>query len=136
MSQYDQAPYGVKFIFHVVAGPQWSPSSRVTLCVNCGDQRPGEDYMVTSAGWEFPATNNTGYSDLVGDVTTAQGGTESFGSDVAAALHAGDSADVSSTLVTTSQPPDPQQVVVTIEMPDGTLASRTFAVNVGQNPGG
>jgi hypothetical protein len=136
MSQYDQAPYGVKFIFHVVAGPQWTSSSRVRLCVNCGDERPGSDYMVTSTGWAFPKTNSTGYSDLVGDVTTAQGTTEQLSPDVAARLSAGDSADVSSTLVPSSQPPDPQQVVVTIEMPDGTLATRTFTVSVGQSPGG
>lgn len=136
LTQYDQAPYGVKFIFRIVAGPQWSNSANVHLCANCGDQRPLEDYMVTINDWSYPATNSTGYADLASTVTTAQGGTESFSTDAAATLTAGDSVSTASTLIPPSGSPGAQQVVVTIEMPDTTLASETFLVNVSPNPDG
>ena len=136
LSQYDQASYGVKFTFRVVAGPQWTSSGKVRLCLNCGDGRPYYDYMVTSAGWVYPATNNTGYADLAGSITTAQGASEQPGSGAAATLNAGDSGSTSSTLIPPSGSPGEQQVTVTIEMPDTTLASETFTVNVGPNPGG
>ncbi len=136
LSQYDQAPYGVKFTFRIVAGPRWSNSAKVHLCANCGDQRPDEDYMVTIAGWAYPASNSTGYADLASTVTTAQGATESFGTDVAAWLSAGDSVSTSSTLIPPSSSPGEQPVTVTIEMPDTTLASETFMVNVTPNPNG
>jgi hypothetical protein len=136
LSQYDQAPYGVKFTFHIVAGPQWTSSSRVHLCVNCGDQRPDEDYMVTVGGWAYPATNSTGYADLVTGITPAQGVPQPINTAVAAGLSAGDSVSVSSTLIPPSGSPGDQQVTVTIELPDTTLASQTFTVNISPNPSG
>jgi hypothetical protein len=136
LSQYNQAPYGVKFIFRIVAGPRWSSSAKVSLCINCGDRRPLGDYMVTIPGWSYPKTNSTGYSDLVGDITTAQGGSLSVGPDAGAGLTAGDSASASSTLIPPSGSPGGQQVTVSIEMPDTTLASETFLVNIDPNPDG
>jgi hypothetical protein len=136
LSQYDQASYGVKFTFHIVAGPQWSNSARVSLCANCGDGRPYKYYMVTIGGWAYPGTNSTGYADLATGITTAQGVPQPIDTGVAAALNAGDSVSASSTLIPPSGSPGEQQVTVTIEMPDTTLASETFLVNVGPNPNG
>lgn len=51
-------------------------------------------------------------------------------------LFAGDSVYAYSTLVQRSDSPDPQHLVVTIEMPNGKLQSRSFAVNVGPDPFG
>jgi len=136
LSQYAQAPYGVKFTFHILAGPQWSNSGKVHLCANCGDQRPGEDYMVTVAGWAYPSTNSTGYADLATGITTAQGVPMPMDTGAAAWLNGGDSVSASSTLIPPSGAPGEQQVTVTIEMPDTTLASETFTVNVSPNPSG
>jgi hypothetical protein len=136
LSQYDQAPYGVKFTFHIVAGSQWTNSGRVSLCANCGDGRPYKYYMVTIGGWAYPATNSTGYADLATGITTAQGVPQPINTGVAAALNAGDSVSTSSTLIPPSGSPGEQQVTVTIEMPDTTLAAETFTVDVSPNPNG
>jgi hypothetical protein len=90
----------------------------VSLRPQLRDGRPDYDYIVTSAGWVYPATNNTGYADLVGSITTAQGASEQPGSGAAATLDAGDSGSTSSTLIPQSGSPGEQQVTVTIEMPD------------------
>ncbi len=136
LSSYDQEPYGVKFTFRIVAGPRWSRSGKVSLCANCGDGRPAEDYMVTVPGWSYPAGNSTGYADLSSGITTAQGVPQPIETSVAAVLSAGDSVSTSSTLVPPSGSPGEQQVMVTIEMPDTTLASEAYTVNVSPNPNG
>jgi hypothetical protein len=130
MAPDDLGP-AVKFTFHVVAGPDWKQNAKVQLRPGSGNERPYSYYMVTAAGWAYPASNSTGYADL-GSIVTAQGVQES--GEGANTLFAGDSVNASSTLVTQSDPPDPQHLMVTIEMPNGELQPRSFAVNVGPYP--
>ena len=122
----------VKFTFHIVAGPQWKPyaDQQVHLRPGSGDGKPIGYYMVTLAGWSYPNTNSTGYADLSNYVPGPSGQGDSDN------LVAGAAVDASSKLVPPSNPSDPQQVVVTIEMPNGQLQSRTFTVTVGPEPFG
>jgi hypothetical protein len=125
---YNPVDHGVKFTFHIIAGPGWKQNAKVQLRPASGDERPYTYYMVTAAGWAYPDTNSTGYADI-SNIFTAQGGRES--GEGANTLFAGDSLYASSTLYPKSSSPDPQHLVVTIEMPNGKLQSRPFAVNVG-----
>jgi hypothetical protein len=101
-----------------------------------GPGRPYEYYMVTIDDWVYPDTNSTGYADLATRITTAQGVPQPIDTGVAATLNAGDSVSTSSTLIPPSGSPGEQQVTVTIEMPDATLASEIFMVSVSPNPNG
>jgi hypothetical protein len=132
MTPDDDGP-AVKFTFRIVAGPDWKQNAKVQLRPGSGDERPYNYYMVTATGWSYPSYNSTGYADI-GNIFTAQGGQES--GEGANTLFAGDTIYASSTLATQSEPPDPQRLAVTIEMPDGQLQSRSFTVNVGPNPFG
>jgi hypothetical protein len=123
----------VKFTFRIVAGPDWKQNAKVQLRPGSGNERPLNYYMVTATGWFYPSYNSTGYADI-GNIFTAQGGQES--GEGANTLFAGDSVYASSTLATQSEPPNPQHLVVTIEMPNDQLQSRSFTVNVGPNPFG
>ncbi len=132
MTPDDDGP-AVKFTFHVVAGPDWKQNAKVQLRPGSGSERPFNYYMVTATDWSYPSYNSTGYADI-GNISTAQGGQES--GQGANTLFAGDSIYASSTLATQSEPPNPQHLMVTIEMPNGQLQSRSFPVNVGPNPFG
>lgn len=128
------APYGVNFTFHVLAGSQWSHSKFPQLCLNC-DEEPGQFYYkVTIPGWTYLSNSSNGIVSLAG------GGTGSFniGSGIAVTLASGDSGDTTSTLVPPSALSGEQRVTVTIEMPSKKviLASETFTVNVSPNPYG
>jgi hypothetical protein len=116
---------GVKFTFRIVAGPGWKQNARFQLRPASGSERPYNYYMVTAVGWTYPASNSTGYAD-VSDISLAGGGQESG----EGALLAGESVYAYSTLVTKSVPPNPQHLVVTIEMPNGKLQSRSFVAHV------
>jgi hypothetical protein len=124
---YNPVDHGVTFTFHLVAGPSWTGNGnqQVLLRPISGSERPLDYYMVTVAGWAYPNSNSTGYADEANYVP----GSQSSGN--CDQLAAGDSVDVLSTLYPLSDPVDPQHVVVTIEMPDGQLASRSFTVSVG-----
>lgn len=123
----DEGP-GVKFAFHIVAGPDWKQNAKVELRPGSGSERPYNYYMVSAAGWFYPDYNSTGYADL-SDIHLADGGVES--GQGANTLYAGDSIYAYSTLATKSAPSNPQHLVVTIEMPNGQLKSRSFVANVG-----
>jgi hypothetical protein len=124
---YNPVDHGVTFTFHLVAGPSWTGSGnqKVLLRPISGSERPLDYYMVTVSGWAYPNYNSTGYADE----TNYTSGPQSGGN--CDQLAAGDSVDVLSTLYPLSDPVDPQHVVVTIEMPNGQLASRSFTVSVG-----
>jgi hypothetical protein len=124
---YNPVHHGATFTFHVVAGPSWTGSGnqKVMLRPISGGERPLDYYMVTASGWAYPNYNSTGYADE----TNYMPGSQSRGS--CDQLAADDSVDVLSTLYPLSDPVDPQHVVVTIEMPNGQLASRSFTVSVG-----
>jgi hypothetical protein len=83
--------------------------------------------MVTASGWAYPDSDSTGYADT-GNISKANGWVESTGQ-AAAILSPGDSVNASSTLYQTRAFPDPQHLVVTIEMPNGELQSRSFTVD-------
>ena len=123
----------VKFTFHIVAGPDWKQNAKVQLRPASGDEHPLNYYMVTASGWAYPASDSTGYADI-SNIVTAQGGQES--GEGANTLFAGDSVYASSTLVQQHDSPNPQHLVVAIEMPNGKLQSRSFAMNVGPDPFG
>ena len=125
---YNSVDHGVKFTFHIVAGPDWKQNAKIQLRPASGDEHPYNYYMVTADGWAYPDTNSTGYADI-GNIFTAQGGQES--GEGANTLFASDSVDASSTLYPRSNTPDPQHLMVTIEMPNGQLQSRSFSVKVG-----
>lgn len=124
---YNPVDHGVTFTFHLVAGPNWTGNGnqRVLLRPISGSERPLNYYMVTVAGWAYPNSNSTGYADETNYVPGSQSGGNCD------QMAAGDSVDVLSTLYPLSDPVDPQHVVVTIEMPNGQLASRSFTVSAG-----
>jgi hypothetical protein len=105
----------------------------VDLCGNSGGGRSAEDYLVTIAGWACRSVSSTGYADLAGGITTAQGAPEPMSTGMSAWLNAGYSGSTSSTLIPSPGPPDGRQVRVAIAPPDTALASETFTVDIGPN---
>lgn len=119
-----------KFDFHIVAGSDWRHDStdrpaKYLLRPYSGDERSGGHYsayyMVTSTGWEYPGYNGTGYADPTNGYASAP-------SDLAA----GESADVSSVLVTQMNWNQPETVTVQVSilMPNGQIESKVFTTNV------